>query len=174
MSDESQSGWYYYNIYNRGAAWTDVENFHLFTTNEYERDYFYQSGPEGCDLASKYDLRLVDIVQFDFTEEEGFDHSVIITEMEYVYGEYFYYFSAHSDDYLNKPLDSVLTYLDRRFIRIERIDGLIPTFIPFVSNNSGYTASSSSQENIAPLNQAYPAPETELLTPTETTRIGYP
>ncbi len=177
MSDESLSGWYYYDIYDRGVAWTDVDAFHVFTTHEYERDYFYQSGPEGCDLSSKYDLRLGDIVQFDLEidNENVFEHSVIITAMEYAYGEYFYYFSAHSDNYVDKPLDSVLTYLDRRFIRIERIDGEIQfVYLPNIINSSENTLISITGDDLNLDNQAYPAPGTSLINPTETTRIGYP
>lgn len=177
MSNESLSGWYYYDVYNRGVAWAAVDAFHVFTTHEYERDYFYQFGPEGCDLLSKYDLRLGDIVQFDFEldSENEFEHSVIITAMEYVYGENFYYFSAHSDNYVDKPLDSVLTYLDRRFIRIERIDGEIQfVYLPNVINSSENTLISIAGDDLNLDNQAYPAPGTSLINPTETPRIGYP
>ena len=181
MSDESPSGWFYYDFNNRGVAWTWVDEFNIFTTHEYERDYFYQSGPEGCELSSKYDLRLGDIVQFDTILENPikFDHSVIITKMEYAYGEYFYYFSAHSDNYLDKPLDFVLTYLDRRFIRIERIDGEIQkVYLPSVIKPASLVLLSATEEgtftDIDPFNTGYPAPGLNLSISTELKDYGYP
>ncbi len=188
MSNESGSGWYYYDINSRGTAWTAVDDLFVFTTSPYERDYYYQSGPEGCELSSKHDLRLGDIVQFDFEpndpehEDEApmFDHSVMITGMEYVYGEYFYYFSAHSYNYLDKPLDSVLTYLGRKFIRIERIDGeLHVVFVPTIIKPSSTALSSvpktTAKEESSSINTAYPAPGAASGTiSTETPRSAYP
>jgi len=168
-------GWYNTNSGDYAMAWTWVDGLFEFITLPGAM-VSYDDGPEGCIISNQSDLFLGDIVQFNEEETEYWNHSVIITKIQYLgFGEKEYYISSHSTDHLDWPLSYLISYYDEiRYIRIERIDGLIPTYIPFVLNNSGYTASSSSEEIIDHSNQAYPAPDLKLLIPTETISNGYP
>jgi hypothetical protein len=171
-------GWYYTNSGDYARAWTWVDGLNDFVTLP-EAMATYEDGPEGCIVGNESDLFLGDIIQFDESVTTDYwDHSVIITWIQYLgFGEKEYYISSHTEDRRDWPLSYVTSvYDDVRYIHIERIDGLIPTYISLVLNNysSGYSASSGYQEIIPPLGLAYPAPGTNLLAPTETTRIGYP
>lgn len=166
------SGWFYLNENLMSASWTYVQNFYDFVM-------YYQvwnQGPEGCDDISRNEVEVGDVIQFQIPGEDDYlwDHSVIVTRIGFWGLDPEIFYSAHSNDTLNQPLSTVY-YLDIRYIHIMRIDGeLHLVYMPSIINSSTSTLLSIPEAELIFDNQAYPAPGTDLLTPTEATRIGYP
>jgi hypothetical protein len=171
-------GWYYfeYDIYS--ASWTNVNSFWDFVVHPYAG---WPAGPQGCDIENKLDLRKGDVVQYNWItqNEERWDHSIIITDRYDQMGDIIYRYAGHTPDTLDGYLDDIYLYSERRFIRIERINDPEPTiFIPFLIKSSQALtlledpATNETTELLS--TQAYPAPGIDLLSPTDTPRIGYP
>jgi hypothetical protein len=72
-----QPGWYYYSVQDRATAWNDVKALHDFIT-----DYsVWLGGPEGCDV-QQYEVLEGDIIQYNWTNDDYWDHSVLINRSE--------------------------------------------------------------------------------------------
>ena len=100
-------GWYYNSPNDRAPAWTGVEYFYNFMTgNDGAGPYASETVPGG--------LQLGDVVQLGDNTGDYY-HTLLITG----FSPGGYLISAHSDDYLNRPLN---TYSYRR-IRYIHIDG---------------------------------------------------
>ncbi|WP_053956191.1 amidase domain-containing protein [Inediibacterium massiliense] len=67
-------GWYYRNLKDRAPAWTSVKYFHKFITNN------KGIGPIGEEVGLK-DIELGDIVQINFQEDDGFDHTPVVVKI---------------------------------------------------------------------------------------------
>ena len=108
-------GWYYISSENRAPAWTGVEFFYDFVT---EQPIFAENntgiGPYGREVGVR-EARVGDFIQL--ADEEGdFYHTLVITGFEP--GEIL--ISAHSDDALNRRL-STYNYGSLRYIHIDGI-----------------------------------------------------
>ena len=106
-------GWYYISSEDRTASWTGVEFFYNFITqDEGVGPYASETDAGGLDIG--------DVIQLGQTEGD-FYHSLIVTGFSG--GQYLV--SAHSQDSLNRPLDTY-TYERIRFLRIEGVRMEIP------------------------------------------------
>jgi hypothetical protein len=145
-------GWYYnyYNSYNDNdysASWTDVIKLYEFITQY----YVWDKGPEGCEV-DQYNALPGDLVQFEWQNDEDpeWDHTVIIVQQgSGGYGN-LYWVAGHTDDMDNYPLNSII-YQNRRFLRIDRIDGYYKLYIPLIIRD----LAGDLQHNIT---DPYPAP----------------
>lgn len=119
-------GWYYYNVNDRAAAWTEVYRFHDFLVDEV---YIWDVGPEGCELPLKQ-AQVGDVIQYDWDGDGDWDHSVIIVLKGTGGQEPQYWVAGHSPDVDYYPYETE-NYGDIRFIHIERIDGFA-AYLPIV------------------------------------------
>lgn len=164
IHDFGSLGWYYYSASDYSNSWTHVQSLYDFITQYWVwprpgiDDPEGPGGPEGCET-DEYNALPGDLVQFEWFEDENhdgidddtlWDHNVIIVLRGSGGSGYKYWVSGHSDDIDSYPLDDI-EYQDRRFIRIERIDGYAKVYLPLVLNApSGYL------QNI--VTNPYPAP----------------
>lgn len=115
-------GWYYRAAADRAPAWTGVQFFYNFITENRE------AGPFAVETSAG-GLELGDVIQLG-RRDGTFYHTVIVTGFE---GRS-YLVSAHSDDYLDRPLN---TY-DYKKIRYLHIEGArlevpeCPCFTPLI------------------------------------------
>lgn len=101
-------GWYYTSPNDRAPAWTGVEYFYNFMTgNDGIGPYASETNPGG--------LQLGDVVQLG-DDTGDYYHTLIITG----FSPQGYLISAHSDDYLNRPLNTY-NYAIIRFLHIEGV-----------------------------------------------------
>lgn len=106
-------GWYYVSPTNRAPAWSGVEYFYNFMTqNNGAGPYATETYPGG--------LGLGDVIQLG-NERGDWYHSLIVTGFS---GDS-YLVSAHSDDSLDRPL-STYNYYMARFLKIEAVRFEIP------------------------------------------------
>jgi hypothetical protein len=166
MVGSNTYGWYYNNVNDRAAAWTDVTAIHDFITQY----WVWPAGPEGCDVA-QYQAYEGDLIQYDWTNDSAWDHSVIIVRSEdYGYHNRYHWVAAHTDDVDNYPFTSYLydnPNMVYRFVHIERIDGYAMVYLPVIIKNGSGTANQviipnpypAPMENSTPLLPlSYPAP----------------
>ncbi len=106
MNYSPVTGWYYLNLNKRSASWTSTEYFFKFITTNTGK------GPFGH-LTTKDNLSIGDVIQLG-DNDNSFYHSLIITKINN--GKI--YISAHTNDALNRPLESY--YFQKiRYIKIE-------------------------------------------------------
>ncbi|MBQ8552439.1 MAG: amidase domain-containing protein [Clostridia bacterium] len=106
-------GWYYISPDERAAAWTGVEFFYNFITNNAESAGVGDGlGPFGSEVRGRI-LSLGDVIQLG-REDGDYYHTLIVTG----YGRRTYLVSAHSDDAYNRPLSSY-NYSRIRYIHID-------------------------------------------------------
>ena len=106
-------GWYYVSPTNRAPAWSGVEYFYNFMTqNNGIGPYMVETYPGG--------LGLGDVIQLG-NERGDWYHSLIVTG----FGDGEYLVSAHSEDSLDRPLTSY-TYYMARFLRVDGVRFEIP------------------------------------------------
>jgi len=101
-------GWYYVSTTDRAPAWTGVEYFYNFMTGN------DGVGPYAAE-ADAGDVQLGDVVQLG-DDTGDFYHTLLITG----FSEGGYLVSAHSDDALNRPLNTY-TFAMARFLHIEGV-----------------------------------------------------
>ena len=106
MNDTKDTGWYYYSLNDRAAAWTGVEFFYRFIVRN------QGVGPFGREVPIS-DVGPGDVIQLG--NESGFYHSLLTVG---VYKES-PYVAAHSFDAFMKPLSA---YVFQR-CRVLRLDG---------------------------------------------------
>lgn len=97
-------GWYYISLYDRAAAWTGVEFFHTFMTEN------KGAGPFGYDIPV-YDAAVGDVIQLG--TGDTFYHSLLVVNVI----DGVPYVAAHDFDAFDRPLPSY-TYNEVRCIRI--------------------------------------------------------
>jgi len=111
-------GWYYLSQTERTASWTGVEFFYEFMTKN------ISVGPFASE-ASAGSLMIGDVIQLGkyrsgmgMSEENSIDyyHTLIVTG----YNDRTYLVSAHTDDALDRPLDTY-SYDAARFLHIEGV-----------------------------------------------------
>ncbi len=138
------NGWYYYGVYDRAAAWNSVDRLHNFLVNEID---LWGRGPEGCEVDYS-SLQIGDLVQFNWDNDEIWNHSVIVVDK--VPGPFGpqYLIAAHTEDRDYYPL-SEIDYYDVRYIHIERIDGGA-VYLPSIIKGDNWTPQDP---------DFYPAPE---------------
>ena len=106
-------GWYYISASRRAPAWTGVDEFYAFMTGDPE---FVAAnggtGPFATELRSDRAVELGDVVQLA-NASGNFYHTLIVTG----YDSRGLLVSAHSDDALDRPLDSY-PYYGLRFLQI--------------------------------------------------------
>ena len=108
MNYTPDTGWYFLSLNDRAPAWSGVEPFFEFiTTNR-------GAGPYGREVGSG-DLLPGDVVQLG-SREGRFYHSLLVTGAR---GNT-YLVTAHSNDVLNRPLNSY-HYDKARFLHIEGV-----------------------------------------------------
>lgn len=106
-------GWYYVSPSNRAPAWTGVDEFYAFMTGDPEFAAANGgTGPFATVLRSDRTVELGDVVQLA-NASGNFYHTLIVTGYDYRG----LLVSAHSDDALNRPLDSY-PYYGLRFLQI--------------------------------------------------------
>ncbi len=149
-----QVGWYYYSIYDRATDWNHVNGLKEFIITEY---LLWPAGPEGC-VVSKDQAYFGDLIQYDWTNDGSWDHSVIIVEsIDQGYGDMYHYVAGHTPDVDNYPFSS-FDYPSKiyRFIHIERIDGYLLTHLPLVARDIGGEAETGQPQAID--HNPYPSP----------------
>lgn len=110
-------GWYYRSDSDRAPAWTGVEPFYRFLTeNEGE-------GPFGTEIAET-DARAGDVVQLG-REGESFYHTLFVLERT----EEEIFVAAHTDDAIMRPLSSYV-YGTARFLRVLGVRVTLPDNAP--------------------------------------------
>ena len=158
-------GWYYYNPYDRSAAWVWVgdeeHGFYNFTVLEPE----WSAGPSG-EERSNNNVGHGDIIQFKWDGDAIWDHSVIIVDsIDLGYGNMLHIVDAHSDDHYHYPM-TYYTYVQVRYIHINYLRGY-HNYIPLTINNGqsmmdqsleAYPAPSQQYNHIIKTPQAYPVP----------------
>ncbi len=107
-------GWYYISLDERAPAWTGVDYFYNFMTEN------QGVGPFGKE-ATRDECEIGDVIQLG-NEESGFYHSLIIVGFE---GDDIL-IAAQTDDALRRPL-STYTYDNIRFIKILGVRFEIPS-----------------------------------------------
>lgn len=108
MNYRLDTGWYYISSSKRSAAWSGVEYLYNFLTRN------KGPGPYGRETSIKQVVP-GDIVQLSF-DGIKFSHSLLVTELGRDRNEVL--IATHSDDALNRPLDSY-TFEALRAIHIE-------------------------------------------------------
>jgi len=121
-------GWYFNNISDYSPSWTDV-NFLYDLILNYKvwprpiDDPDGPGGPEGCEVLQNQ-VESGDLIQYDWTEDGYWDHSVIIVNT--LPDGLSHLVASHSPDKDDYPFtDFIYENPDMvyRFIRIDRIDG---------------------------------------------------
>lgn len=138
-------GWYYASYYDRAAAWNNVGFLFNFLVNE-----DWDVGPSGNEVGDSDYTLIGDLIQFNWNNDETWDHSVIIVDYDDPESEYLPLVASHSEDHDRYPF-TYFTYWDVRFIHIRWNRGEL-TYLPMVSNSDG--AMSNLFENVSP----YPPP----------------
>ena len=111
---EETFGWYYISPESRAPAWSGVEFFYNFITGSGDfPSRFSRTGPTGMEVSASR-AQLGDVVQL-YDSEDDFYHTLIITGREA--GEILV--SAHTNDYLDRPLSSYANASGVRFIHIQ-------------------------------------------------------
>ena len=108
-----QPGWYYQDIHNRAAAWTEVNflyDFLLF-------GHFWEGGPEGKEVKTESYLYEGDLIQFKWDENEVWNHSVIVVAVQEHNADFYPLVASHSDDTDNYPF-AYYDYGETRFLHI--------------------------------------------------------
>jgi len=147
-------GWYYNNRFNYASAWTGVYELWDFIVPGYT---VWNAGPEGCELAKSQGLYQAlegDLIQYDWTNDEVWDHSVIINHAVKNPPDWNLYVDSHSPDVYNYVfLSFIYKYpgMDYRFIRIERLDAASSVKLPIVMKGVGSTAIQMQNPYPAPL-----------------------
>jgi hypothetical protein len=151
-----QLGWYYYSPSDYASAWTGVEFLHRFITNPANYNS-WPSGPEGCDVP-QYQAYPGDLIQYDWTQDSYWDHSVIVVSTYQVDPTHWYdYIAGHTPDVDNYPYTSFQyshPNMVERFSHIDRIDGYALLDLPIILKN--FSRTKSLIQNPTP--NAYPAP----------------
>lgn len=157
-------GWFYMDVNHRANAWNNVTPLYDFITQYWA----WPAGPEGCNV-SQYQAYEGDLIQYDWTNDGAWDHSVIIVRSMDIspYNRY-HWVSSHTPDVDDYPY-SYFDYPNKvyRFIHIERIDGYAMVYLPLVIKNGSRTSNQviipnpypAPMENNTPLQPLpYPAP----------------
>ena len=108
MNYNRENGWYYINSNRRSPSWTSVEFLERFLLSN------NSVGPVAR-LAPIDELEVGDIIQLR-QNPTHFNHTVIISKIE----DGQIYVCAHSNDALNKPLESYF-YLELKGLHIEKL-----------------------------------------------------
>ena len=106
-------GWYYLSPNERAAAWTGVEFFYNFLTNNESEGVGDGLGPFGREVGPREILQLGDVIQLGRADGDYY-HTLIVTG----YGRRTYLVSAHSNDVYNRPLSSY-NYSRIRYLHID-------------------------------------------------------
>lgn len=101
-------GWYYRSPDDRAPAWTGVEFFYNFLTGNDGVGPYASETEEG-------ELQVGDVIQLG-DETGDFYHTLFVTG----FTGSTYLIAAHSDDALDRPLDTY-TYAQARFLHIEGV-----------------------------------------------------
>ncbi len=151
MVGSNTFGWYYNNMDDRAAAWTNVTAMYNFITQY----LVWPAGPEGCDVA-QYQAYEGDLIQYDWTNDGIWDHGVIIVHSEdYGSQNRYHWVAAHTDDVDNYPFTSYIynhPNMVYRFVHIERIDGFAMNYLPITIKGENQTKAQP------PDSDPYPAP----------------
>lgn len=107
-------GWYYVSLDDRAPAWTGVDYFYNFITQN------QGVGPFGREV-DRDECEIGDVIQLG-RNEDGFYHTLLIVGFE----EDDILVAAQTDDALRRPL-STYTYDFSRFIKIDGVRFGIPT-----------------------------------------------
>lgn len=109
-------GWYYVNINDRAAAWTDVNSLYDFLIN----GHFWDGGPEGLVKPSESYMYEGDIIQYNWDGGSVWDHSVIVVQpiqLTPPYPIWYPLVAGHSPDVDYYPFSS-FDYNNVRFLHI--------------------------------------------------------
>jgi len=111
MNYTTDHGWYYNNSNDRAPAWTDVDHFYYFLTNNFNTPIGNGLGPFAEDVS----IQNIDIGDFIQLSNDGIDyhHNAIVVDMR----NNFPLLSAHTFDTFLRPLNTYF-YNYVRFIHI--------------------------------------------------------
>lgn len=104
--------WYYYNLNDRSPSWTGVEFLYDFLIKN------NGLGPRGV-LSSIDEVKVGDLVQLSFSGER-FEHTPVITSINYPATPSGILIAAHSNDVNCRPLDTY-KFQAIRFIHIRNV-----------------------------------------------------
>lgn len=110
MNYKKWFGWYYKNVNDRSASWTSVEYLYRFLINNNE------TGPIGK-IVEINELEIGDVIQLSFNENNIFNHSLVVTNIERPINENNIFIATHTYDRFNYALSKYL-YKDIRYIHI--------------------------------------------------------
>jgi hypothetical protein len=161
-------GWYYNNKDDKASAWTGVSQFFDFVVPGYLE---WNTGPEGCELNKSYGLYQAlegDIIQYDWTSDGTWDHSVIIVHAVKSPPDWNLYVDSHSPDLFSYVYTSFIYEhpgMNYRFIGIERLDAASSVNLPTVMKYEYAMAGRMQNPYPAPMelsgpltSSTYPAP----------------
>ena len=113
MNYTPDTGWYYFSLNNRSAAWTGVDFLYRFlTTNT-------GPGPYGTLLPLQYAIP-GDVIQLSFNNNT-FSHSLLVTYTDTYQNTDSILVAAHTNDALNRPITSY-NYQVARLIHIQNVN----------------------------------------------------
>ncbi len=105
--------WYYYSLNDRSPSWTGVEFLYDFLIKN------RGVGPRGEERGIE-DISRGDIIQLDFEGEGRFSHTLVVVKADYPITPAGILIAAHTNDSLNRPLDSY-SFRKARFIHIKDV-----------------------------------------------------
>lgn len=152
---EPPAGWYWFwrSPGDRSSSWTGVQPLFDFITHPDKSPL----GPEGC-AVQQYQAYPGDLIQYDWTQDNVWDHSVIVvSEIQTGQSQWYDYVAGHTPDVDNYPYTDFHynhPNMVERYIHIDRIDGYALLNLPLIMNNFGQTQSLIQ----IPIPPAYPAP----------------
>lgn len=157
-------GWYYNNITDRAIAWTWVDGLYNFIVNEHTWNF----GPEG-EQRSNNEVGFGDVIQFNWDNDQIWDHSVIINNsIDMGYGNMYHLVDGHSPDVQNFPA-SYFDYNQVRYIHINLLRGY-RAFVSFIAKSEETLLKSE----VKGLEKAYPAPPPMSIEKLNSTFQAYP
>ena len=110
--DYSTLGWYYSSLYSRAPAWTGVEEFYNYSTNN------NLSIGVKTKICTINNVEIGDVVQIMQNGETDFHHTLLITKIANSYPSLSnIMITGHSFDVLNKPILN-FNFSKLRFLKI--------------------------------------------------------
>lgn len=109
--------WYYYDVNDRGPAWTGVPQLNYFLVVNKSQ---YNNGPSGVYRQSASNLWYGDIIQYDWTNNNEWDHSVIVSTPQSGTGTTL--IDSHDADLNDVPYTYLMYYYPSQAIRYIHIE----------------------------------------------------
>jgi hypothetical protein len=117
---EGRNGWYYVGKLQHSYSWNGVDGFYSFVTDPSSS---ITEGPEGYVVNSINELMKGDVIQYERTGDDFFDHQVIVVGWD-INGDPMV--ASHTENFDSISYTHFAPWNTLRFIHIERSDGYLP------------------------------------------------